>query len=80
MRALRFGKGIIENPDLNHVGLMYAGGIKPSNVVPAVISLLSYFPKERISIDAESGVRTGNDELDLNLVRDYLRGYMEAVS
>ncbi len=70
--AIRFGKGIVVHPDLNGVGLVYAGGIKPSNVRQLTQSLHSFFPN-RFSIDTESGVRT-NDQLDLDLVRSYLIG------
>jgi hypothetical protein len=68
--AIRFGKGIVVHPDLYGVGLVYAGGIKPSNVRQLTRSLHSFFPN-RFSIDTESGVRT-NDQLDLDLVRSYL--------
>ncbi|MFH0978021.1 MAG: hypothetical protein V1837_01835 [Candidatus Woesearchaeota archaeon] len=68
--AVKFGKSIIANSGLNHLGLVYAGGIKPSNVRPLIRSLLPFFPN-RVSIDVESGVRT-DDCLDLDLVRSYL--------
>ena len=50
---------------------MYAGGIKPTNVRKLTMTLSSFFPEERFSIDIESGVRT-QDKLDLELVREYL--------
>ncbi len=68
--AVKFGKGITTNRELDHLGLVYAGGIKPSNVRQITRSLNSFFPN-RASIDIESGVRT-NNILDMNLVRDYL--------
>jgi hypothetical protein len=74
--AVRFGKGIISNRDLNHLGLVYAGGIKPSNVKTLTKTLNSFFPN-RVSIDVESGVRT-DDKIDLDLVRDYLIGYRDS--
>lgn len=67
--AIRFGKAIMSKKNLNEIGLVYAGGIKPSNAGRITKSLYTFFPR-RISIDTESGVRT-NDRLDLNLVRDY---------
>jgi phosphoribosylanthranilate isomerase len=68
--AVRFGKEITSNRDLNHLGFVYAGGIKPSNVKQLTKSLNSFFPN-RVSIDVESGVRR-NDKLDLDLIRGYL--------
>jgi hypothetical protein len=68
--AIKFGKIITSNPSLKKLGLVYAGGIKPSNIKSLIKSLNYFFPK-RISFDIESGVRT-NDSLDLNLVKDYL--------
>lgn len=68
--AIRFGKGIIKSPYLKELGLVYAGGIKPSNVKKITNLLNSFFPN-KFSIDTESGVRT-NDKLDLDLVRSYL--------
>ncbi len=76
--AIRFGKEIVSRSNLNHLGLVYAGGIKPSNVAQVTKSLISFFPKERISIDIESGVRT-NNELNLDLVRDYLINYKHVI-
>lgn len=75
--AIRFGKGIVVHPDLKEVGLVYAGGIKPSNVRQLTKLLHSFFPN-RFSIDTESGVRT-NDRLDLDLVRSYLLNYRLAI-
>jgi len=75
--AIRFGQGIVVHPDLKGVGLVYAGGIKPSNVRQLTKSLNSFFPN-RFSIDTESGVRT-NDQLDLDLVRSYLIGYRDEI-
>lgn len=72
--AIRFGKEITDREDMNHLGMVYAGGIKPTNVARITKSLISFFPRDRISIDIESGIRT-NDQFDLNLVRGYLVGY-----
>jgi hypothetical protein len=74
--AIRFGKAIIERTELNHLGLVYAGGINACNVTPITEYLCSFFPN-RVSIDVESGVRV-NDKLNLGLVRNYLRGYKKA--
>lgn len=71
--AVRFGRGILANRELDHLGLVYAGGIKSTNVRPLTRSLNHFFPN-RVSIDIESGVRR-DDKLDMNLVRDYLIGY-----
>lgn len=68
--AVKFGKAIVANKELDHLGLVYAGGIKPTNVRQLIKSLNHFFPN-RVSIDIESGVRT-NDNLDLDLVKDYL--------
>jgi len=68
--AVRFGRGIVANRELDHLGLVYAGGIKPTNVRPLTKSLNHFFPN-RVNIDIESGVRT-DDKLDMDLVRDYL--------
>jgi len=76
--AVRFGKEIISIEDLNHLGLVYAGGIKPSNVGRVARTLFSSFPA-RVSIDIESGVRDGKNRFDLNLVRAYLVNFREAV-
>jgi phosphoribosylanthranilate isomerase len=75
--AVKFGKGIVENKKLNHLGLVYAGGIKPTNVGALTKSLNFFFP-ERVSIDTESGVRT-NDKLDLELVKNYLLEYSKVM-
>jgi len=77
--AIRFGKEITRRPELNHLGLVYAGGIKPTNVLLVTKSLLSFFPQGRISIDVESGVREGN-ELNMDLIRSYLTNYRLALS
>ncbi|MEK6925975.1 MAG: hypothetical protein AABW50_01715 [Nanoarchaeota archaeon] len=69
--AVRFGKGIKEDPELNSLGLVYAGGIGPDNVGQVARTLNSYFP-DGVSIDIESKVRTSDDKLDSNLVREYL--------
>lgn len=74
--AVRFGKGIISNSDLNHLGLVYAGGIKPSNVRALIKTLNSLF-SNRVSVDVESGVRT-DDKLDLDLVKGYLIEYRDS--
>jgi phosphoribosylanthranilate isomerase len=68
--AVRFGKEIIAESDLDHLGLVYAGGINPGNVMQLIQSLRSYFPGG-FSVDVESGVRS-DDKLDIGLVRDYL--------
>jgi hypothetical protein len=68
--AVRFGRGIVANRELDHLGLVYAGGIKPTNVRSLTKSLTHLFPNG-VSIDIESGVRT-DDKLDMDLVRDYL--------
>ncbi len=68
--AVKFGRGIVANKELDHLGLVYAGGIKPTNVRPLTKSLNHLFPN-RVSIDIESGVRS-DDKLDIDLVRDYL--------
>ncbi len=70
--AIRFGREIAESHDLDSLGLVYAGGIKPSNVKTVLNSLFTYFPRRRISIDTESGVRTSDNQLDMGLVRQYL--------
>jgi hypothetical protein len=75
--AIKFGKDIVGIPELNKLGLVYAGGIKPGNVRNLTKSLNRFFPY-RFSIDSESGVRT-DDKLDLGLIRDYLRGYKEEI-
>ena len=72
--AIRFGLEITKmkhSYDLNHIGLVYAGGIKPTNVRKLTMTLSDFFPEEKFSIDIESGVRT-QDKLDLKLVREYL--------
>ena len=76
--AVRFGREIISIKDLNHLGLVYAGGIKPNNVGRVARTLFSFFPA-RVSIDIESGVRDGKNRFDLNLVRAYLVNFREAV-
>jgi hypothetical protein len=75
--AIRFGQGIMAAEDLCHLGLVYAGGIKPGNVRALTRSLRSFF-HNRFSIDTESGVRI-DDKLNLELVREYLAGYREEV-
>jgi len=75
--AIRFGKAIIEETSLINIGIIYAGGIGPSNVKSVVRSLNTFFPK-RTSIDSEGKVRIDN-RLDLNLVREYLVGYASAL-
>jgi phosphoribosylanthranilate isomerase len=76
--AVRFGKEIISIEDLNHLGLVYAGGIKPSNVGRVAGALFSFFPA-RVSIDIESGVRDKENKPDLNLIRNYLVNFRETV-
>lgn len=71
---IKFGKDITKKTELNNLGLVYAGGIKPTNVESVTRSLLSFFPQERVSIDVESGVREGND-LNIDLIRRYLLNY-----
>lgn len=68
--AVKFGRAIIGNEELDSLGLVYAGGINPTNVRTLMKSLKHFFPN-RISIDVESGVRRG-DRLDIDLVKDYL--------
>ncbi len=70
--AIIFGRAIVSNQELSHLGLVYAGGIKPNNTERTLKSLQEFIPRERISIDIESGVRI-NNELDMGLVREYLR-------
>lgn len=77
--AVKFGKEVILRGELNNLGLIYAGGIKPSNVMQVTKSLLSFFPQDRISIDIESGVMS-NGIFNLNLVRDYLTKFKKATS
>ncbi|MBA7706906.1 hypothetical protein ES703_115765 [subsurface metagenome] len=76
--AIRFGREIASREYLNHLGLVYAGGIKPTNVRAITRSFHSFFPN-RVSIDIESGVRKDN-QLNLDRVRDYLIGYKEVTS
>jgi hypothetical protein len=73
--AFKFGTAITTNQHLNNLGIVFAGGIKPSNVRVFSKFLNSSFPG-RISIDTESGVRTENS-LNLDLVRDYLSNYQK---
>jgi len=75
--ALKFGRSITDNPKLNEIGLVYAGGIKPTNVSKVSRVLHKTFPN-RFSIDTESGVRI-DDELNLGLIKDYLIGYKKAL-
>ena len=78
--AIQFGKTFTLDIELAQadLGLVYAGGIKPSNVRNVVRTLNSFFPN-RFSIDTESGVMSDN-RIDLNLVRDYLVGYRDEIS
>jgi phosphoribosylanthranilate isomerase len=71
--AIRFGKKIISEKCFDGVGLIYAGGIKPENVMNVSKILEENFPN-RVSIDAEGGLRKENI-LDMNLIREYLIGY-----
>lgn len=73
--GIQFGRAIISYHGLDHIGLVYAGGINPRNVRSVRQRLGSNFPK-RFSIDIESGVRT-NDKLDMKKVRRYLRACNE---
>ena len=75
--AIRFGKEVTALDGLNHLGLAYAGGIKPNNAQKITKALNSFFPN-RVSIDIESGVRI-DDKLDLRLVREYLVNYQRAI-
>lgn len=68
--AIRFGKSIVANKELDNLGLVYAGGTKPTNVIFLNKSLNHFFPN-RTSIDIESGVRI-DDRLDEGLVKEYL--------
>lgn len=77
--AVRFGRRILECPELEHVGLVYAGGIKPQNVEAVTRSLKRFLPRDRVSIDVESGVRT-DDKLDMRKVEEYLRNYQNAIN
>jgi phosphoribosylanthranilate isomerase len=74
--AIRFGKALTAIDSLDNIGLVYAGGIKPSNVKLVARSVNAFFPG-RISIDIESGVRR-DDILDLELVRAYFVNYLSA--
>ncbi len=76
--SIKFGREIIANNELKHLGLVYAGSIKPSNVRKVVRSLNNLLG-ENVSIDSESGVRT-DDKLDSKLVRAYLREYKDEFS
>lgn len=76
--AVRFGEEIVSTKDLNHLGLVYAGGIKPDNVGRVARTLFSFFPI-RVSIDIESGIRDKENRLDMDLVRAYLVNFREAV-
>mgnify|MGYP001578960057 FL=1 len=69
--AIRFGREIISDRDLGHLGIIFAGGINPRNVATLKKILHDYLPRDRVSIDVESGVRK-DDCLDLALGRDYL--------
>jgi len=69
--AVRFGEELKCRGRLDHLGLVYAGGINPKNVESIIDSLSVYFPG-RFSIDIESGVRNSRDELEINLIREYL--------
>lgn len=73
--AIRFGNEIVNRKDLDHLGLVYAGGVNPDNVYGLTHVLESRYPK-RISIDTESGVRIDN-KLGLDLVRNHLVNYRE---
>jgi hypothetical protein len=73
--AIRFGREIINSPEFENIGLVYAGGINPVNVKQLTGLLHKHFPN-RFSIDTESGVRT-NNQLDLELIKDYLKGYRD---
>jgi hypothetical protein len=75
--AIRFGKAIVEEESLNHICLIYAGGISPKNVKNVAKSLGSFFPR-RASIDTESGIRR-NNKLALDLVTGYLINYSLAL-
>ena len=77
--AVRFGKEIITDERLRKIGLVYAGGINPDNVLPVMQSLNSFFPG-RISIDSESGLRTPCDVLDMICVRKYLVNCQRAIT
>jgi phosphoribosylanthranilate isomerase len=74
--AIRFGKELTTKKDFDKIGLVYAGGIKPDNV-EIIAGLLDYYFKDRVSIDAEGGLRK-NNILDMGLVRDYLAGYKKS--
>ena len=77
--AIRFGLGFTKMKrlyNLDHLRLVYAGGIKPTNVKEIAKTLSYYFPGG-YSIDVESGVRT-EDKLDMDLVRGYLVNIADA--
>lgn len=75
--AVRFGEAITSEKEFDHLGLVYAGGIRPTNVCDISRLLEGYFPN-RTSIDTEGGIRTDNI-LNLDLVRGYLVGYRDGV-
>ncbi len=74
--AVRLGKAVIARPELRDLGLVYAGGVKPMNVAEVTRTLRGFF-RDRFSIDTESGVRI-DDELNLDLVREYLTRFNAA--
>jgi phosphoribosylanthranilate isomerase len=75
--AIRFGGRVSKLKELDNLGLVYAGGINPDNVVGLTRTLNQFFPR-RFSVDIESIVRTEKD-LDIGKVRDYLNGYKKAM-
>ena len=77
--AVRFGRILLDDIDImeKDMRLVYAGGIKPSNVRAVVKSLNSFF-KDKFSIDTESGVRV-NNRISIDLIREYLRGYRDEI-
>ncbi len=84
--AVRFGKRIRRLSEFDDVGLVYAGGIGPINVVTVVNSLCEEL-QSGFSIDTESAVRdivregdsVAKDELNLSQVREYLMNYQKTV-
>src|SRR3989344_503825 len=83
--GIRFGKEISKS--FPYLGLVYAGGIGSENAGEIIKTLSGYFPKG-FSIDTESKVRetvkvcgtTTFDELNIDLVKNYLVNVREALS
>ena len=58
-------------PDLREFRSGYAGGLNLENIKQA-LDFVRAHPQQRFWLDMESGVRTGNDWLDLGVVRSIL--------